>query len=62
VTQRAVLACAALNVGTALSLAAATPVLASVAFAAAGLAGLGALVAAVTLRKLDRKEAALSGA
>lgn len=62
ITQRAVLACAALNVGTALTLAASAPMWASVAFSAAGLAGLGALGAALTLRKLDRKEAALSGA
>ena len=61
ITQRAVLACAALNLGTALTLAAAAPLWASVAFSAAGLAGLGALGAALSLRKLDRKEAALSG-
>ena len=64
VTQRAVLACTALNLGTVLSVAAA-PVAATAAtacFVAAALAGLLTAGAALKLAKLDKKEKQLLGA
>jgi hypothetical protein len=61
VTQRAVLACTALNVGTVLSVSAA-PAAATACFVAAGLAALLAAGAALKLAKLDKKEKQLLGA
>jgi predicted unusual protein kinase regulating ubiquinone biosynthesis (AarF/ABC1/UbiB family) len=60
VTQRAVLACSALNVGVVLSVSAAGTA-ATVFFVAAGLASLLAIGAALKLKKLDKKEQQLLG-
>ena len=65
VTQRAVVACTALNIGTVLSVAATAPAAAAVgtaAFAVAGIAALLTAAAALKLSKLDKKEKQLLGA
>lgn len=61
VTQRAVIACTALNLGTVLSVAA-VPIGAAACFVAAGLAALLTAGAALKLAKLDKKEKQLLGA
>jgi predicted unusual protein kinase regulating ubiquinone biosynthesis (AarF/ABC1/UbiB family) len=61
VTQRAVIACTALNIGTVLSVAS-VPIAATACFIAAGLAGLLTAGAALKLAKLDKKEKQLLGA
>ena len=60
VTQRAVIACTALNIGTVLSVAS-VPLAATACFVAAGLAGLLTAGAALKLAKLDKKERQLLG-
>jgi hypothetical protein len=62
VTQRAVLACTALNIGTVLSAVSAAPAAATACFVAAGVAALLAAGAALKLAKLDKKEKQLLGA